>query len=248
MIAKNQSRTIKPDFSAGEVILIDKDAGLTSFKIVHKIRKAVGVKKVGHAGTLDPAATGLLIVCSGKKTKEISHYQGLTKTYSGIIALGKRTSSMDGESEVIEEKDFTGITEEQILEAANSFIGTIQQIPPMFSALKHKGKPLYEYARKGVEIERQPREVTIYRFAVTSVELPDVRFEVDCSKGTYIRVLADDLGNKLGCGAYLKYLRREKIGEFDVKDGYRISEFENLFGSSNSDKKLIEKKDDENIC
>ena len=219
--------------------MIDKDKGYSSFNIVHKIRKAVQVKKVGHAGTLDPAATGLLIVCTGKKTKEISSYQGMNKVYSGTITLGKRTSSMDGESEVIEEKSIDGITEELIRDTVKLFIGNIKQVPPMFSALKHKGKRLYKLARQGVEVERQPREVTVYHYDITEINLPEVRFEVECSKGTYVRVLADDLGNKLGCGGYLSSLRREKIGEFSVDNAYTINEFEALFDLRRNEKSDI---------
>lgn len=239
MITKNQKNNNQPDFTAGEVILIDKDKGYSSFNIVHKIRKAVQVKKVGHAGTLDPAATGLLIVCTGKKTKEISSYQGMNKVYSGTITLGKRTSSMDGESEVIEEKSIDGITEELIRDTVKLFIGNIKQVPPMFSALKHKGKRLYKLARQGVEVERQPREVTVYHYDITEINLPEVRFEVECSKGTYVRVLADDLGNKLGCGGYLSSLRREKIGEFSVDNAYTINEFEALFDLRRNEKSDI---------
>ena len=239
MITKNQKNNNQPDFTAGEVILIDKDKGYSSFNIVHKIRKAVQVKKVGHAGTLDPAATGLLIVCTGKKTKEISSYQGMNKVYSGTITLGKRTSSMDGESEVIEEKSIDGITEELIRDTVKLFIGNIKQVPPMFSALKHKGKRLYKLARQGVEVERQPREVTVYHYDITEINLPEVRFEVECSKGTYVRVLADDLGNKLGCGGYLSSLRREKIGEFSVDNAYTINEFEALFDLRHNEKSDI---------
>jgi tRNA pseudouridine55 synthase len=239
MITKNQNNNNQPDFTAGEVILIDKDKGYSSFNIVHKIRRAVQVKKVGHAGTLDPAATGLLIVCTGKKTKEISSYQGMNKVYSGTITLGKRTSSMDGESEVTEEKSIDGITEELIRDTVKLFIGNIKQIPPMFSALKYKGKRLYKLARQGVEVERQPREVTIYRYDITKIDLPEVKFEVECSKGTYIRVLADDLGNKLGCGGYLSSLRRKKIGEYSVDNAFTINEFEALFDLRRNEKSDI---------
>ncbi len=232
MITKNLNDLSKIDFNAGEVILIDKDPVLTSFDIVYKVRKAVGVKKVGHAGTLDPAATGLLIVCTGKKTKEINQYQESIKTYTGIIELGKKTPSMDGETEVEEEKPIDGIDEKNILETRDSFLGEIEQVPPMYSALKHKGKSLYKYARKGVEIKREPRKVTIERFEIKKIDLPAVHFEVVCSKGTYIRVIADDFGKKLGCGGYLKKLRRTKIGDYSVDDAFKINDFVELKNNS----------------
>ncbi|MBU1099839.1 MAG: tRNA pseudouridine(55) synthase TruB [Bacteroidetes bacterium] len=229
MIAKNQNDLLEPDFASGEIILIDKGIGFTSFNAVYKIRKTVNVKKVGHAGTLDPLATGLLILCTGKKTKEISSFQDLRKTYSGVITLGKRTASLDSEGEFIEEKGIDGISESMILESRNSFLGKILQTPPMYSALKVKGKRLYKYARNGIEIERMPREVEIYKFDIEKIELPDVHFVVECSKGTYIRTLADDLGTKLNCGGYLSKLRREKIGEFDVSDAFTIDEFQKKY-------------------
>ena len=232
MITKNLNDFSRIDFNAGEVILIDKDPVLTSFDIVYKVRKAVGVKKVGHAGTLDPAATGLLIVCTGKKTKEISKYQESIKTYTGIIELGKTTPSMDGETEVLEEKPIDGIDEGRILGTRDSFLGEIEQVPPMYSALKHKGKSLYKYARKGVEVKREPRKVFIEKFEITKIDLPEIHFEVVCSKGTYIRVIADDFGKKLGCGGYLKKLRRTKIGDYSVEDALKINEFIELQNNS----------------
>jgi tRNA pseudouridine55 synthase len=217
------------DYASGEVVLIDKEKGKSSFNIVYRVRKIVNVKKIGHAGTLDPAATGLMIVCIGRsKTKEISMYQDLEKVYSGTIMLGKRTSSMDGETEVVEEKDFSFVTNELVEEARKSFLGNIQQIPPMFSALKQNGKRLYKLARKGIEVERQPREVTIYDFEITRIELPEIDFRIKCSKGTYIRVIANDFGEKLKCGGYLKSLRRESIGEYSVEDAFSVDEFMEL--------------------
>lgn len=231
MISKATNDFGKFDFNNGEVILIDKDADKSSFNIVHKLRKITGVKKIGHAGTLDPKATGLLILCTGKKTKEISKFQDLKKVYSGIITLGKKTSSMDSETETLEEKSTVDITPEKIEEVRKTFLGKIMQLPPMYSAIKHKGKSLYKYARKGVEIERQLREVEIYDFEITKYIEPDVYFKITCSKGTYIRVIADDFGNKLGCGGYLKKLRREAIGEYSVDNAYTIDEFEKKFNS-----------------
>jgi tRNA pseudouridine55 synthase len=220
------------DFELGEVILIDKEINKPSFNLIYKLRKTIGIKKIGHAGTLDPKATGLMIICTGKKTKEIESFQNLIKTYEGVITIGKTTVTMDAESEVIEEKNFIGITEEKIISARSSFLGKIQQIPPMYSAVKHKGKSLYKYARKGIEVERKAREVSIFRFDITKINLPEIYFEIDCSKGTYIRVLANDFGCKLGCGAFLSSLRRTGIGSYKVKDALRITEFIKLYEES----------------
>ncbi|MCF6268212.1 MAG: tRNA pseudouridine(55) synthase TruB [Melioribacteraceae bacterium] len=217
------------DYASGEVLLIDKEKGKSSFNSVYRIRKIVNVKKVGHAGTLDPAATGLLIICIGReKTKEIFIYQDLDKIYSGTIELGKRTPSMDGETESIEDKDYSFITDEMIEETRKSFLGEIKQIPPMYSALKQNGKRLYKLARKGIEVKREPRDVTIFDFEITRIELPEIDFRIKCSKGTYIRVIADDFGEKLNCGGYLKSLRREAIGEYNVADALSIDEFMKL--------------------
>jgi len=217
------------DYASGEVILIDKEKGKSSFNSVYRIRKIVNIKKIGHAGTLDPAATGLLIICiSRQETKNIYKYQDLEKVYSGTIEIGKRTPSMDGETESVDEKDYSFVTEEMIEETRKSFLGGIQQVPPMFSALKQNGKRLYKLARKGIEVKREPRDVTIYDFKITRVELPEIDFEIRCSKGTYIRVIADDFGKRLNCGGYLKSLRREAIGEYSVEDALTVDEFEKL--------------------
>ena len=181
------------DYASGEVLLLDKEKGKSTFNSVYQVRKIAGIKKVGHAGTLDPAATGLLIICIGRKeTKNIFKYQDLDKVYSGTIEIGKRTPSMDGESETVEEKDYSFVTKDLIDEARRSLIGEIKQIPPMFSALKQDGKRLYKLARKGIEVKREPRDVTIYDFEITRIELPEIDFLIRCSKGTYIRVIADD--------------------------------------------------------
>ena len=217
------------DYASGEVLLIDKEKGKSSFNSVYRIRKIVNIKKIGHAGTLDPAATGLLIICIGRQeTKNIYKYQDLDKVYSGTIEIGKRTPSMDGETESIEDKDYSFVTEEMVEETRKSFLGEIQQIPPMFSALKQNGKRLYKLARKGIEVKREPRDVTIYDFKITRVELPEIDFEIRCSKGTYIRVIADDFGERLNCGGYLKSLRREAIGEYNVVDALSVDEFMKL--------------------
>ncbi|MGE5497171.1 MAG: tRNA pseudouridine(55) synthase TruB [Syntrophothermus sp.] len=230
MITRQTTDCTSADFEKGEVILIDKSLNKSSFNVIYKIRKAVGIKKAGHAGTLDPKATGLLIICTGKKTKEITSYQDLQKTYSGTITIGKKTLTMDSESEAIEVKEIDGISESDIFSVRDSFLGDTQQIPPMYSAVKFKGKSLYKYARKGIELKREPRNITISSFELTRIDLPDIYFEITCSKGTYIRVIADDFGSKLGCGAYLSSLRREKIGELNVADALTVDEFVSLWG------------------
>ena len=220
------------DFQAGEVLLIDKPRGWTSFKVIREIRKAISVRKVGHAGTLDPMATGLLIVCTGKKTKEISVYQDLPKIYEGVITLGKSSPSMDTETEVSGENEVSHITEEMILREAEKLTGKIKQIPPMYSALKVNGKPLYKLARKGKEIKREPREVVVYEFQVKKTALPEIWFRIRCSRGTYVRVIADDLGNSLGCGGILSELRRTSIGEYSVDEAFLPEDFIKTIGFS----------------
>jgi tRNA pseudouridine55 synthase len=177
-------------------------------------------------------ATGLLIVCTGKKTKEISVYQDLPKTYEGKITLGKTTSSMDSETEIISERSIEGITENNIYKAKEKFTGKIKQTPPMYSAKKLKGKPLYKMARKGKVVERKPGEVEVYDFSVKKVELPDVWFRIKCSRGTYIRSIANDLGAELGCGGFLSELRRTAIGDFKVEDALKPEEFLQMMAMS----------------
>lgn len=217
------------DYFLGQVILFDKPVNWTSFDVVAKVRKLVKVKKVGHAGTLDPLATGLLIICTGKKTKEISNYQEQRKKYSGIITLGKSSPSMDLATAITEKPLPENLTEEKIFEVRDKFLGKIEQIPPMFSAIKHKGKSLYKLARKGKEIEREARQVEIYSFEITQINLPEIHFEISCSKGTYIRVIANDFGNELGCGGILSLLRRTEIGGCKVDDAYDLNEFSSMF-------------------
>ncbi|MCK9281599.1 MAG: tRNA pseudouridine(55) synthase TruB [Melioribacteraceae bacterium] len=230
MILRTKTDFSDIDFNKGEVVLIDKEKGFTSFDIVHRIRRFSRVKKVGHAGTLDPRATGLLIICTGKKTKEITEYQNLEKTYEGIFTIGNTTPSFDAETEFDSDnlEAAAKITLEEIEEAKKEFQGAINQVPPMYSALKLNGKALYKYARKGVTVERAPRPVEIYSFDILKYEFPDIYFEIKCSKGTYIRVIANDLGAKLGCGAYLKSLRRTKIGTYNVSDAFEVEELKKL--------------------
>lgn len=235
MVTKQTKDLQNLDYLSGQVILIDKPVNWTSFDVVAKVRRLINVKKVGHAGTLDPLATGLLIVCTGKKTKEISNYQEQRKKYTGIITLGKSSPSMDLATEITEKSVPENLTEEKIFEVRNKFLGKIEQVPPMFSAIKHKGKALYKLARKGKEVEREPRQVEIYSFNITKIELPDIHFEIACSKGTYIRVIANDFGNELGCGGILSLLRRTEIGDYKVDDAYEMNEFSSMF-------KIVEEK------
>jgi tRNA pseudouridine55 synthase len=225
MISKERVDFTGLDFHRGEEILIDKPFGWSSFKVVYEIRNAIGWLKIGHAGTLDPFATGLLILCTGKKTKSISDFQDLEKTYSGTITLGKATPSMDLETESLFEKPFSHISEEQIYLLKEEFTGNIMQVPPMYSAIKQNGKNLYKLAREGKTVERQPREINVSGFNITRIELPDIHFEIICSKGTYLRVIAHDFGQKLGCGGVLSSLKRLKIGDFSVDDALSVEVF-----------------------
>lgn len=215
-------------WNEGAIILIDKPQGWTSFDVVNKIKKTFRIKKVGHAGTLDPMATGLLIVCTAKKTKEIDSFVGLDKIYTGVVKLGETTPSYDAETDVIERKPFHHITESMLHDAVTSLTGVIDQTPPMFSAIKKNGKPLYKLARKGIEIERKPRSVIIHEFTITSIDLPYVSFRIRCSKGTYIRAIAYDLGDKLGAGGHLTELRRTAIGALSVDDAATIDQLNEL--------------------
>ena len=232
MINKERADFTGLDFHKGEEILIDKPFGWSSFKVVYEIRNSIGWLKIGHAGTLDPFATGLLILCTGKKTKSISEFQDLEKTYSGTITLGKATPSMDLETEILSEKPFSHITEEQIYLLKEEFTGKIMQVPPMYSAIKQNGKNLYKLARKGKTVERKPRQINISGFNITKIELPLVHFEIICSKGTYLRVIANDFGEKLGCGGVLSSLRRSKIGDFSVENALSVEEFKERLNKS----------------
>lgn len=203
------------ELKEGGVILVDKPYEWTSFDVIHKLRKQLKVK-IGHAGTLDPLATGLLICCTGKFTKKISEYQKLPKEYTGIFHLGAVTPTYDLESEPENFAPYDTLTEEDIKNATKQFTGDIQQMPPIHSAIKKDGKRAYEYARAGKEIILESRPVQITEFEITAIHLPEVHFRVVCSTGTYIRSLAHDFGQALGCGAYLQELRRTKIGEFNA--------------------------------
>lgn len=212
------------DFAAGEQLLINKPKNWTSFDVVKKVRYAVKVKKVGHAGTLDPLATGLIILCTGKKTKTINELMGFDKEYTGEFYIGATTPSYDLETEVDQTFPTEHITEELIKETAESFIGVISQIPPAHSAIKVDGKRAYSLARKGEDPKLKPRELTIHEFEITDIQLPTIKFRVKCSKGTYIRSLAHDFGKKLNSGGYLQELTRTKIGDYKLEDAYELDD------------------------
>lgn len=209
-------------FEEGKVLLINKPLHWTSFDAVRKIRNLVRIKKVGHAGTLDPLATGLLIICTGKFTKKINEYQSQEKEYTGSFTLGAVTRTYDLESEPQDFKSIDVVTEELLTETTKKFIGEIDQVPPIHSAIKQQGKPVYLAARKGQDVKLEPRKITIKEFEITKVELPLVFFKVVCTTGTYIRSLAKDFGEALGCGAYLSSLCRTRIGKFRVEDAMTI--------------------------
>ncbi len=219
------------DYKSGQILLIDKPLEWTSFQAVNKIRWHIRQRfdikkiKVGHAGTLDPLATGLLIICTGKQTKNINEYQGQIKEYTGTFTVGGTTPSYDLESEVNETFSTEHITDELIHQTTEQFLGTIQQRPPIFSALKKDGKRLYELARKGETVDIPTREITINEFEITNIDLPKINFRVICSKGTYIRSLAFDFGKALNSGAHLSALRRTKIGNFSVENAISIDAF-----------------------
>lgn len=212
-------------FGEGRVLLIDKPIDWTSFDVVRKIRNTIQIKKVGHAGTLDPLATGLLIVCAGKFTKKINEYMAQEKEYTGCITLGATTPTYDLESEPENFKSFEGISVEMIHKAAEKFTGEILQTPPIHSAIKQKGKPVYLMARKGMDVVLEPRKITIKKFKITDINLPTISFKVVCTTGTYIRSLANDFGRELGCGGYLSKLRRTRIGNFLVDEAMSMDEF-----------------------
>jgi tRNA pseudouridine55 synthase len=219
------------DYLSGQVLLIDKPLLWTSFQVVNKlrweIRQAFKIKKikVGHAGTLDPLATGLLIICTGKMTKEIDSFQAQIKEYTGSIVLGSTTPSFDLETEINETFETNHITENLIKETTKQFIGEIQQFPPVFSAIKKDGKRLYEFARAGEDVEIKSRTVTISEFEITNIDGLNIDFRVVCSKGTYIRSLANDFGKALQSGAHLSALRRTKIGDFHVDNALSVETF-----------------------
>ena len=226
----------RESFFEGEILLINKPLNWTSFQVVNKIRWLIKSRfnikkiKVGHAGTLDPLAEGLLIICTGKMTKKIHQFQNLDKIYTGKFFLGATTPSFDLETEINSKKSIKNITEKLISKTLKSFKGKITQTPPIFSAIKYKGKKLYEYARKGETVKIKEREVLIYEFIITKYQLPELSFLIKCSKGTYIRSLANDFGEKLECGAYLSKLTRTAIGNHLLENSISIEGFEKTLG------------------
>ena len=211
-------------FEEGQVLLINKPLEWTSFDVVRKIRNTIKIKKVGHAGTLDPLATGLLILCTGKFTKRINEYMAQEKEYTGTFTLGATTPSYDLESEPQDLKDYSSVTPEQLQAIAQQFTGEIMQVPPMHSAIKKGGVRVYELARKGQTIELEPRKITIREFDITAIEMPVVHFRVVCTTGTYIRSLANDVGRAAGCGAHLSSLCRTRIGSFTLEQAMNVDE------------------------
>lgn len=216
----------KASFEAGQVLLIDKPLRWTSFDVVRKLRNLIHIKKIGHAGTLDPLATGLLIVCTGKFTKRINEYMAQEKEYTGTFNLGAVTPTYDLESEPENFKPVDEITVQHLSEAAAKMTGEIMQVPPAHSAIKVDGKRVYELARAGKEVKLEPRKVTIKEFEIKGVELPVVHFRIVCSTGTYIRSMANDFGELIGCGAYLSSLRRTRIGDFSASDAFTMETFQ----------------------
>ena len=227
-------------YKNGQVLLVDKPLTWTSFQVVNKlrweIRQRFNIKKikVGHAGTLDPLATGLLIICTGKQTKQIDGYQGQIKEYTGTFTLGATTPSYDLESAIDNTYPTAHITEELLHETTKQFTGEIQQKPPIFSAIKKDGKRLYELARKGETTEIKARTVTVSKFEITKINLPEVSFRIICSKGTYIRSIAFDYGKALNSGGHLSSLRRTKIGDFSVDDAVSVDGFINALKQENT--------------
>lgn len=219
-------KEISNPFEEGKVLLINKPLQWTSFDAVRKIRNLIRIKKVGHAGTLDPLATGLLIICTGRFTKKINEYMAQEKEYTGTFTLGATTPTYDLESEPENLKSTDHIDEELLKSTTKQFMGEIMQVPPAHSAIKVDGKRVYELARQGKEVKLEPRKITIKEFEITRVEMPVVHFRVVCSTGTYIRSLANDFGAALGCGAYLSSLCRTRIGSFLLTDAMSIEAFE----------------------
>ena len=214
----------KISFIEGAILPIDKPLNWTSFDVVKKIKNIIKCKKVGHAGTLDPLATGLLIICTGKNTKKINDIQNQDKVYTGEFILGKSTPSHDLETEFNSQKDIKNITSDRIEEVSKRFVGEQLQRPPKFSAVKVNGKRAYEYARDNEEVKIKEKNINIYEFKITEFNLPNISFKISCTKGTYIRSIARDFGEKLGCGAVLSKLRRTEIGNYNVEDAFKVND------------------------
>jgi len=211
------------------VIVIDKPQGWTSHDVVNFVRKKSGIRKVGHAGTLDPMATGVLVVLVGKSTKLSQEYSQHDKRYLARMILGVTTDTQDAEGRITKTEPVNGVTEKKIEDALKEFNGEIEQVPPMVSAIKHKGQPLYKLARKGISIARKPRQIFIDKLKLTSYKMPEAALDISCSKGTYVRTLCEDIGNRLGCGAHMSYLRRVRSGKFTIEDAVTVEELEKKF-------------------
>lgn len=221
---RRSSKHKLPPFEHSGILLVDKLTDWTSHDVVNMVRHRFNVKKVGHCGTLDPAATGLLVLVLGKATKQSEVLSKSDKTYEGTILLGVETDSQDMEGEVVAEKDTSNLTEESVLAEFANFAGEQDQLPPMFSAVKKDGKKLYDLAREGKEVQRDPRKITINSIEVSNLNLPKANFVVDCSKGTYVRTLCHDIGQNLGCGGVLFKLRRTRSGEFSIDSAHQIED------------------------
>ena len=215
-------------YNEGKTILIDKSLDWTSFDVVKKLKFLIKCKKIGHAGTLDPLATGLLIICTGKNTKKINDIQNLSKTYTGNLNIGSTTPSHDLETEINMTKSIENISKKMIKNVAQTFLGVQLQKPPKFSAVKVKGERAYKLARENKKFILKEKEIEITKFQIVDIKSSVISFEIKCSKGTYIRSIARDFGNKLGCGAYLSNLRRTKIGDFDVNSASTIDDMVNI--------------------
>lgn len=210
------------------ILNINKPTGLTSHDVVKRVRRILKIQKVGHAGTLDPEASGVLLVCMGRGTKLVEHLMNLPKHYRGTMRLGIKTDTQDAWGQVIFQGSVPQFTREQLLGVFSEFTGVIQQVPPMFSALKHQGRRLYDLARQGIEVERQPREVQIRALRLLEVSGSLVDFEVECSRGTYVRTLCSDMGDRLGCGAHLSRLERIRVGPFALEEALTLEDLQGL--------------------
>jgi len=206
------------------ILIIDKPAGVTSHDIVEFVRKKINTKQVGHSGTLDPVATGVLVLLVGKATKLFAKFVHFDKEYEATLRLGIVTSTGDSQGKILSEKDFGHLTQEKVRDTFLEFIGPRQQVPPMVSAIKHKGRRLYELARRGIEVERAPRPINIYELNIIRMELPEIDFSVRCSKGTYIRRLGEEIGEKLGVGGYISRIRRISLGPFHIRDAVSLED------------------------
>ncbi|MCM8770754.1 MAG: tRNA pseudouridine(55) synthase TruB [Candidatus Omnitrophica bacterium] len=208
------------------ILIINKPQGLTSHDVVDFVRKSLKTRRVGHAGTLDPLATGVLIILVGRATRLFNKFSNLDKEYIATITLGKITTTGDSQGRIIDTRDFSHVSEEMIREVLNSFIGEQEQVPPMFSAIKYRGKKLYQFARQGIEIPRLARRVIIKELRLLSFNPPEIKIYLACSKGTYVRKLAEDIGERLGCGGYISHIERIGVGEFNIKEAIGIDEID----------------------